>query len=54
MSEEAIEILRCAEINFNNTAKFMPGLVSHPIFMLAMEQLKQGLAMIDADEDPTP
>jgi len=47
---EAVEILRCAEINFNNLVKMNPALAHHPFYKIAMEQLKAGIEKIDMED----
>lgn len=38
-----VEFLMNAFINFNNAQKMMPALQQHPIYQMALEQLKNGL-----------
>ena len=42
---DALEILGCAKINFENFAKMNPHLPiqQHPIWILAMDQLTEGI-----------
>lgn len=37
------ELLRCAQINFENLLKAMPILAAHPYWIIAKEQLDAGL-----------
>ncbi len=46
----ALEILECARINFENVIKMNPGLKEHPIYQLAIEQLEIGINKV-AQED---
>jgi hypothetical protein len=48
MSEiSALEILECAKINFENVEKMNPTLLLHPIYLLAKEQLNNGIKKLE-------
>ena len=46
----AFETLECAKVNFDNFVKMNPHVKAHPIFALAMEQLRNGLAQLEEEE----
>ena len=46
---EGVEMLNCAKINFDNVLTMVPQLKAHPIFALALEQLNDGLELLDDD-----
>jgi len=50
--DDAIECLRCAEINFENAAIMMPLLRHHPIYSLAVAQLAAGIKRVEAEQEP--
>jgi len=52
MSEglSGIEILECAKINFENLVKMNPGIARHPMYMIAMEQLENGIKLIENED----
>ncbi len=48
---EALELIRCAEINFQNLANLNPSyILQHPFYKIAMGQLKEGIKKIDEEE----
>ncbi len=52
MSElSALEIFECAKINFNNLSNMNPALKKHPFFVLAMEQLDNGIKKLEKEEE---
>ena len=44
---QAIELIRCSQISFQNLQKMNPILKDHPIFQIAMTQLDEGLKILD-------
>lgn len=49
--DEALELLRCSQINFDNLITQNPGINRHPIYRVARKQLDDGvqaLGEIDA------
>lgn len=47
---DALELLRSAEINFENFAKMVPAVAAHPIFAIAKQQLAAGIAEAEKSE----
>ena len=47
---KSTETIRCAKINFENVVKMNPALGEHPIFKMAMEQLKNGLEKLEKED----
>ena len=52
MSLSNLEVLLNAQINFETVAKMVPGIGGHPIFAIATEQLKNGIAALEAGQSP--
>lgn len=50
-SVSTAELLACAAINFDNAAKMAPALAQHPIYALAMDQLRCGIDRLRAEDD---
>lgn len=51
MSEQpidALEVARCAKINFENLARGNPAIKAHPFYQIAMEQLGQLIELLEA------
>ncbi len=46
----ALELLRCAEINFGNLTKMNPQIAQHPMFQIAMSQLKEAIQKLEEKE----
>ena len=46
-----LEIAENAKINFDNLKKFNPALGKHPMFIIAMEQLKEAIKMLEKQEN---
>ena len=52
MSELSIlEEAMSAQINFENVVKMNPHVGKHPLFIIAMDQLKEVVKMLEAQED---
>ena len=52
MSElTGLEMIENAQYNLQTVARTNPALAAHPIFVLAMEQLENGLAALEAEEE---
>lgn len=47
---DALEMLRCAEINFGNFATAFPGAANHPFFKISMKQLEMGIKALEGDK----
>ena len=47
MNCTVLEALENAQLNFANAARFIPGVATHPMFVLAKNQLDNALAAID-------
>ena len=45
----SLELIGCAKINFNNFTKMNPQVKSHPIFVIAMEQLTGGFEQLEKE-----
>lgn len=52
MSVSILEVLMNAQINFENVARMNAAVSRHPMFMLATEQLKNGIAALEAGQSP--
>lgn len=46
-SVDTIELAGCAEINFQNCERMVPGLKQNPMWQLAMSQLKAAVARLE-------
>ena len=46
-----IEMIHCGLINVENLAKLVPGLSRHPIYKIALHQLRIGLADTREEKD---
>lgn len=46
-----LEIAENAKINFDNTVKMNPHIGQHPLFAIAMEQLKEAIKMLEEKEE---
>lgn len=44
--DDALEMARCAEINFKNAIKLMPSIHGNPTFRLAQEQLAVAIRVL--------
>ncbi len=48
-SVDALEMLRCAEINFGNFALANPSVACHPYFNIAVAQLVLGIEALEVE-----
>ncbi len=46
-----LEVAENAKINFDNTVRLNPVLGKHPMFIIAMEQLKEAIKMLELEEE---
>jgi hypothetical protein len=46
---EALELLRCAQINFDNLIQMLPGIATMPFYKIARMQLDQGIAQLEGE-----
>ena len=46
---QAVELIRCSQINFQNVEKMVPLIKDHPIFQMAKMQLVEGLKLLDEE-----
>lgn len=46
-----LEVAESAKINFENTVKMNPHIGQHPIFIIAMEQLKTVVEMLEKQDE---
>lgn len=49
-SLHGLELLLCAEVNFDNVQKMQPVVSTNPIWALALRQLKQVIKDLEAEE----
>lgn len=47
----ALECVQNAQINFENLERFFPQLKTHPVYMIAKEQLDNGVNKLEQDNE---
>ena len=45
---ETLELLHCAQINFDNLIKMNPQVASHPMYIIARTQLDEAVRQLEA------
>jgi len=50
-TSQALEMARCAEINLDNMGIVIPGLKTHPIFVIVKMQIKECIKNLDGEEE---
>ena len=52
MSVSILEVLLNAQVNFDNVATFNPSVARDPMFMIATEQLRNGIEALESGQSP--
>lgn len=50
-SFDALDMLRCAQVNLGNLARMWPELRSHAIFMLVLDQVQTAVDKLEEEQE---
>ena len=48
--EQSLEMARCANINMDNLAKWMPAVTQNPMFVVVLAQLRSVIDLLEGGE----